>query len=63
MLASHIPKRRQRQKKRSYQAKRFFLAVIPKDARIFWLKFWHKLETLNEKSTPKQEKSNYLVGI
>jgi len=25
-----------------------FLEVVPKDAKIFWLKFRHKLEKLNE---------------
>ena len=26
-----------------------FLAIVPKDAKIFWLKFRYKLERLNEK--------------
>ena len=28
-----------------------FLEVVPKDAKNFWLRFRHKLETLNEKSS------------
>ncbi len=28
-----------------------FLEVVPKDAKIFWLKFRRKLETLNEQSS------------
>jgi phage terminase Nu1 subunit (DNA packaging protein) len=27
-----------------------FLEVVPKDAKIFWLKVWHKLEKLKEQS-------------
>lgn len=26
-----------------------FLETLPKDAKTFWLKFWYKLERLNEK--------------
>ena len=40
-----------------------FLEVIPKDAKIFWLKFRRKLERLNEEMVWKQEKLNYLVWI
>jgi hypothetical protein len=28
-----------------------FLSIIPKDAKIFWLKFRYQLERLNEQST------------
>ena len=27
-----------------------FLEIVPRDAKIFWLKFRHKLEKINEKS-------------